>query len=189
MYIKICPACGHKNAESEYVCQGNTCNKHFLGDVEPVLDSGASDASGNPSHYQEEQSFGMDESTSYENVQEEEPSNQGNRKTNRFTSQPMLSVEYAGHVYDVESGNVMGKADVESDADVQIPGLPGYIHRRYCQFDFVNGQWQVTAIENTEFTNPTYVNAVKVLPNQSKQLKNGDRLTLCDITFQVRITP
>lgn len=186
-YIKICPACGHKNAESEYVCQVSTCNGYFLGDVEPVLDSEPSVASDNSTHDNDEQHPETEDIVCHKSTHVEQVHTQDRPKTSRFSLQPTLSLEYAGKVYDIESGMVMGKADADSDADLQIPGLPSYVHRRHCQFDVVNNQWHVLAIENPEFSNPTKVNAVKIPPNQSKPIKNGDRLTLCDITFQIRI--
>jgi hypothetical protein len=186
-YIKICPNCGHHNAE---IPKCSKC-KYFIGDVDSVP---ACEASGNISddsdsaepddHEQPHKTNGYDDTCS---VQEEQPHTLGGPKTTMFSPTPMLSLEYSGCSYDVEPGTIMGKADATSSANLQIPGLPNYIHRRHCRFDFQNGQWQVTAIENEEFTNPTFVNSNKVQPNQSLPLKNGDRLILCDVSFNVRM--
>jgi hypothetical protein len=183
MYIKICPSCHHKNPEFDYNCQ--RC-KYFLGDVEPVTEQEADTAEEKPREQEPEST------TSSGGIPEQEETFQGkpaggHRTTDRYVSQPMLSIEYAGRSYPVESGSVMGKADATSTAELQIPGLPTYIHRRHCCFDFTDNQWQVTAIENEEYTNPTKLNGSKIPPNQHRALQNGDRLTLCDITFQVRI--
>lgn len=182
-YLKKCPSCGYKSPEAEYNC--NKC-KYFLGDVEPEAEPECSPAEEIAVEEESRETTFSSDPIESDNVN---TSHQANslRKTDCYVRPTMLSIEFAGDVYDVKSGMVMGKSDASSTAELQITGLPGHIHRSHCRFDFVDNKWQVTAIKNEEFTNPTYVNGGKILPNQSKAIQNGDRLSLCDITFQVRI--
>jgi len=178
-YVKICTVCGYKNQEVATVCQGNDCNE-FIGQLEPVQDMEVDKAQG-------EQFFYTKKTTDDGFQERKEPFLDAHITTKRFTPQSILSLEYSGHQYDIEPGMVMGKEHPESNAMLKVPGLPDYVHRNHCKFYFHNGQWTVTAIQNPEFTNPTYVNAIKVAPNQTRPLANGDHLTLCDITFNVTI--
>jgi hypothetical protein len=178
-YVKICKVCGHKNSEVVPICEGNNCQE-YLGEQEPVPDIELNEP-------KDSQSFYDNKTTDAGFQEQKQPFVDEHSKTKRFTPQSILFLEYSGRQYDIESGMVMGKEHPETNATLKVPGLPDYVHRNHCKFDFQNGQWTVTAIQNPKFTNPTYVNTTKVAPNQTRPLANGDQLTLCDITFNVTI--
>lgn len=186
-YVKICPVCGYKNPEDEAVCQGSGCNE-FVAQLEPVLDT-------ETSQRDPVQNITPAPSAVISNHEKTVPSSGSSSSTKRYTPpgteryrpQPSLHLLYSGREYEIVSGAVMGKQDPQSSATLQIPGLPDYIHRRHCKFDVHDGEWTVSAIKNPEFTNPTYVNTTRIEPNQNHKLRHGDRLSLCDITFTVRI--
>jgi predicted component of type VI protein secretion system len=48
-------------------------------------------------------------------------------------------------------------------------------------------KWHITAIEQQAYTNPTFINQQRVLPGESRPLRNGDRLTLSGVMLTVRI--
>jgi hypothetical protein len=184
-YVKICPkasgGCGKINPETEYKCL--QCG-YFLGDVDPVSEADTSiteqaAAEETPRTSDTDAAPGQEES-----AHTQQGSGQGT--TDRFLP-PMLSIEYSGNRYPVQSGMIMGRADATSTAELQIPGLPSYIHRRHCRFEYGDRQWQVAALDNGKDTNAMFINGTILLPNQSRLLLDGDRLTLCDIHFSVRI--
>lgn len=183
-YVKICPKCGHENPEDEAgTCKAQGCDQ-FLGMVEPVP---------RPNIIQETLSPYPESPEDRPNVTEhfKDGSQESVRVTNRFKAVSALYLDLPGteQIYPIQSGFVLGQAHPTSTADIQLVGIQGvnFIHRRHCSFDYTGDCWNVTTIPQEEFTNPTLVNHIKLQPGQKYPIRNGDRLTLCNITFNVRI--
>ena len=180
-YVKICPKCGRENPETSDICSNEG---EFLGMVEPIPKQTEHSA---PSTLQTDAENQMrNHDTAPKKCEHQEK-----RATNRYENPPLFYLEIPGieKIYTIRHGNVLGQAHSTSDADVQLSGISGvnFVHRRQCRFDYLDGKWNVTAIKQDEFTNPTFVNHNRLEPGQKRTLANGDRLILCNITFTVRI--
>jgi hypothetical protein len=174
--IKRCPKCGHRNPESADLCE--VCGE-FLGLVAPetVADPEPERAVPDPA---------LPASTSGVPV----------RVTQVETAAPsLLYLESpAGQrSYPVKPGDIVGQAHATSAAQVQIEPLPGAqcIHRQHGRFDWRDGQWYITALDQrpfgSDFTNSTVLNGQRLAPGDSQSLGNGDRLVLAGVLFTVRI--
>jgi hypothetical protein len=174
--IKRCPKCGHRNPEPADLCE--VCEE-FLGLVAPETVSDPVEpepvvpdpADGSP------------------------PATPG-RVTQVETAAPsLLYLESpAGHRnYPVKPGDIVGQAHPTSLAQVQIESLPGVdrIHRQHGRFDWRDGQWHVTALDQrpfgSDFTNSTVLNGQRLAPGDSQPIQSGARLTLAGVLFTVRI--
>ena len=180
-YVKICPKCGRANSEFSDIC-GN--DSEFLGMIEPIPKPKENTVSPSPAT----------EPTGQTQTGSTAPSESAQEKvrvTNRFENASAFYLEVPGtqQLYTIKNGSVLGQAHATSDADVQLSGILGvnFVHRRQCAFDYAEAKWHVTAIKQDDFTNPTLVNHINLQPGQRHALNNGDRLTLCNITLNVRI--
>lgn len=178
--VKICSMCGAKHAESEFLC---SCGA-LLDRIEPVPDPDLE-----PPVPPDEQ-IGPAVSSCPQPPDPNAASVECG-VTDRYCAEPPLILEHQGtnRLFEITNGDVLGQAHHTSNARLQLADLPGVncLHREHCRFDCAQGAWQVTAIARPEFTNPTWVNHIKVEPGMSHPLRNGDRLTLCNIVFTIRI--
>jgi pSer/pThr/pTyr-binding forkhead associated (FHA) protein len=185
-YVKICPKCGHVNPEDFDICENKTC-REFLGFEAPVHISEIKDKI----KTQPETQVGKDKTEVIDDKQQDPAKLSKEKITLRFETAPVLYLDLPGtsNVYEVQNGWIVGQADPTSNAHVQISDIQGvnFIHREHCSFDYVNGQWFVTTIAHEHFTNPTFVNHQRIQPGQRYPINNGDRLTLSNVTFNVRI--
>ena len=187
-YVKICPKCGHATPESSGdVCAAMGCGE-FLGFVQPVPAAKTADKQQVAAPPVPDVHADKSPPTLPPEIPVQTHSHQ---VTTRFGAEPSLCLELPGtsKVYEIKNGWVIGQAHSTSNAHVQIADVPGanFIHRQHCSFDCVNGQWFVTAIPHEHYTNPTSVNNQKLQAAQRHPINNGDRLTMSNITFNVRI--
>ncbi len=176
--IKRCPKCGHRNPEQADLCE--VCGE-FLGLVMPETVSDPVE----PEPVVPDPADGSPPATP-------------ERATRMETAAPsLLYLELptpAGHrSYPVRSGQIVGQAHPTSLAQVQIEPLPGVdrIHRQHGRFDWRDGEWRVTALDQrlfgSDFTNSTVLNGQRLAPGDSYPLGNSDRLALAGVLFTVRI--
>lgn len=173
--------CRAKSAESEFLCA--PCGA-LLDRVEPVLDPEVVPSTP-PSESEAASAFDCPPESGFHEAQA------GCGVTDRYYADPPLILEHpdSNSLFEIASGDILGQAHPTSTARHQLANIPGVncLHREHCRFDCDQGAWRVTAIARPEFTNPTWVNHVKVEPGLSHPLHNGDRLTLCNVVFTVRI--
>jgi hypothetical protein len=104
---------------------------------------------------------------------------------------PVLYLENGatGECHLLRPGWVAGQEHPESTAEVQLAERPGiqFVHRRHCRFLHGDGVWEVEALEQPDYTNPTLVNRRRVPAGARMALRNGDTLALSGIQFTVRI--
>ena len=77
---------------------------------------------------------------------------------------------------------VIGKKAAIVDGVVSFNKM---ISRAHCRIAKENGQYVIADLQSA---NGTYVNGIKLLPNQSQQIKNGDIIRLANSDFQVVIS-
>ena len=66
------------------------------------------------------------------------------------------------------------------------PGIQ-YVHRRHCRLVYDDGLWEVEALQQQDYTNPTLVNRRRVPAGGRMALRNGDTLALSGVQFTVRV--
>ncbi len=180
--VKICSMCGAKHPESEFMCP--SCGA-LLDRTEPVPDP-ALEPPVPPV-------MPVDSPDSTVFVFQPSPnSDTACGVTSRYYAELPLVLEHQGtsRLFEIKNGEVLGQAHPTSTATLQLDNLPGAlgcVHREHCRFDCDQGKWRVTTIARPDFTNQTLVNHTKIEPGMSHPLRNGDRLTLCNIVFNVRI--
>lgn len=169
-YVKVCPRCGAENDEMAEICQRDG---EFLGMVpatpatplraEPPPPAPASPAGEVPAA----------------------------ETTRADGAEPVLYLENAGtgECHLLRPGWVVGQEHPESMAEVQLGERPGiqFVHRRHCRFLHGDGMWEVEALEQPDYTNPTLVNRRRVPVGARMALRNGDSLALSGVQFTVRI--
>ena len=166
-YVKVCPRCGAENDEMAEICLRDG---EFLGMVPatPAAPARAeaplpAPASASPAA---------------------EPVRAGG-------VDPVLYLENAatGECHLLRPGWVVGQEHPESVAEVQLGERPGiqFVHRRHCRFLHGEGVWEVEALEQPDYTNPTLVNRRRVPAGARMALRNGDSLALSGVQFTVRI--
>jgi pSer/pThr/pTyr-binding forkhead associated (FHA) protein len=158
-FVKICPQCGQANPEYEHLC--GQCN-HFIG-----LEA-AQPAVQNPP------------------VQAVTPA--------ELRGGLLLTLPGTTLSFPVRSGDTLGQSHPDSDAQIQLPPSVtdvAYIHRRHCRFQQAADQWLLEAIDQgplgREFTNPTWVNGVRLEPGERCPLGHGDDLRLSGTTLLVQL--
>ncbi|OEU66981.1 MAG: hypothetical protein BBJ57_05175 [Desulfobacterales bacterium PC51MH44] len=175
-HIKICPKCGHHNPEWEEVCCDESCDQ-FLGMVEPIAASSVADVN-------QKVGTSTDGFPSYV----PQKSDQQAAVTKRLL-QPILYLEHSesSKIFEIHAGHIVGQAHPTSRAHIQMSNIPNinFVSREHCQFDFENGHWFVTAIRTA--TNPTYLNQLLIRLGERMPIKNGDRLLMSNVPFQVRV--
>lgn len=162
-YVKICPQCQHINPESD-----NTCEQcaTFIGLEEAILMADALAKIGSAP--------------------------QRSRSPDKTH---VLYLEASGGTptFTIYHNTVLGQHHKSNTADVQIEGITGsqFIHRQHCRFEYDNGQWYITALDQRQFghkfTNPTFINEKKIPTEQRTELHHGYRLTLSGILFRIKI--
>ncbi len=181
-FIKICPKCGQHNPEYENVC---TVCTDFIGMETPIpAPSPASEPALTSAGVLEHQS--ADQSRLISATASQAAPAQ---------LQPTLYLQLLGskQIFEVHDGWTVGQSHASSTADLQLRDLPGinYLHRNHCRFSCLNGDWQVTPIDQRQlgrdFTNPTAVNHATLPPGEAYSIKNGDQLSLANLKVVVRI--
>ncbi|WP_428909708.1 FHA domain-containing protein [Niallia sp. Krafla_26] len=76
---------------------------------------------------------------------------------------------------------VIGKNHSEVDGVISFNSA---ISRAHCKITRINGNYW---LEDLGSTNGTYINKVRLQPNKSRPIKNGDRIQLANIDFHVRV--
>lgn len=211
-YVKICPRCGTQNDELSDSC---AADGEFLGMVPatpapkcagepplpqpgavPVVHEGDSRfAPGGPSaavNTRADQQQRAEKTSDAPEPCPREPDREAEAESEpELEARPALFLESGGggQVFEVHEGDVIGQAHPSSNAQIQLADLTGigYVHRNHCSFAFRDKTWQVTAIAQQTYTNPTLVNQQRLSPGESRPLRNGDRLTLSGLTLAVRI--
>ncbi len=177
-YVRKCPRCGHRNAESRDTCAIDGCGE-FLG-LEPAVP--ASDAA-EPAHNAQVSSHAEPSSV-------EEPGAPAERHR---APAPLLFLEAPGFgvTFAVRDGATVGRAGPGSGADVQLSGLPAlnHVHRRHCRFEQRDDRWHCTALDEGSFSppNPTLVNGETLSPGEVRPIDDGDRVSLASTHLVVRI--
>lgn len=175
--VKRCPKCGHRNSEQADLCE--VCEE-FLGLVAPETVQDPVEP----------------ERVALDPIPTEPPPAASGRITQVETAAPprlYLETPAGQRAYPVKSGDIVGQAHATSAAQVQIEPLPGAqcIHRQHCRFDWRDGQWHVTALDQrllgSDFTNSTVLSGQRLVPGDSRPLRSGDRLALAGVLFTVRI--
>ncbi|MBW7866145.1 MAG: FHA domain-containing protein [Candidatus Hydrogenedens sp.] len=162
-YVKVCPRCGAENDEMAEVCARDN---EFLGMVPatPARPPAPPPAQASPAP-----------------AAAAAPRSAG----------PVLYLDCAGsdECLAVRPGWVMGQEYPGSTAELQLSPRPGvqFVHRRHCRFHYDNGLWEVEALAQPEYTNPTRVNRVDAAPGARVALRNGDQLSLAGLSFTVRM--
>mgnify|MGYP001822279933 CR=1 FL=1 len=180
-FIKICPKCAHQNPEYENACAACA---YFIGMETPVSSTTAKaspGAGGGEVHPQA--------------AEPESAASQAAPQAGRSQGQSTLYLQVLGseRTFEVRDGWSVGQSHASSDADLQLRDLPGvdYLHRNHCRFSCVDGDWQVTPIDQRQlgrdFTNPTAVNDNRLAPGEAHSISNGDQLTLATVKMLVRI--
>ncbi|MBF0255342.1 MAG: FHA domain-containing protein [Gammaproteobacteria bacterium] len=90
----------------------------------------------------------------------------------------------------MRSGDLLGQAHPESPAQIQLPATltdVAYVHRRHGRFVQENGQWWLQIVDQAElggaFTNPSWLNGVRLQPGERRPLGHGDDLRLAGVTL------
>ena len=175
-YIRICPACGHSNEERAATCV--MCDE-FLGLVEAIPAPDAPEETPpvkEPAPERPQGAIPLDVPV-----------------TQRFGQAPVLLVQAVGSekATRVGDGDVVGRSSEGGQAaDMQLDGIDGveFVHSRHCRFDFRQGAWHCTALDEGSFSppNPTYVNERLVPPGGSRRVRDGDRVRLSGVVLEVR---
>lgn len=169
-YVKVCPRCGAENDEMAEICLRDG---EFLGMV-PATPAAPLRAEMPPA------APGVSADTA--------PAGATARAAG---ADPVLYLENAatGECHLLRPGWVVGQEHPESTAEVRLAERPGiqYVHRRHCQFLYGEGVWEVEALEQPDYTNPTLVNRRRVPAGARMALRNGDSLALSGVQFTVRI--
>jgi hypothetical protein len=178
-YIKICPRCGHENHEFADACE---IDGEFLGIVPAVPAPEKSEEKKVPEPLPEKPSIEKTPGTlSLGDIP----------VTERFEkpTQALYLETSIGQTYEVPPGGVLGQTHPSSSAQVQLNDIPGvnYVHRSHCLFEYIDNGWRVTALPQPDYTNPTFVNSKRLEPGEQAPIRNGDKLTLSNITLNVRI--
>ncbi len=175
-YVKICPKCGYHNPEQNDLCDNPECSE-FLGMVVAIP---------TPTQPDRAQETALPSDQPSHPVQ---PSRNREIKVTQRLLQPSLYLEClsTSKTFQIHSGYTVGQAHPTSRAHIQMSDIPNinFVSREHCQFDFENGQWFVTAIRTA--TNPTYLNQLQIRPGDRMPVKNGDRLIMASVPFQVRV--
>lgn len=189
-YIKVCPLCGHHNPEWDDICGGSGCNQ-FLGMITPVLaNSVEKQTDENATDGRQDMPLPQPVNTSASS-EKEQPHHETRQEQQKITKRfrPVIYLECPANskIYEIESGQVIGQAHPTSGAHVQLSDIPNinYVSREHCLFNFDNGQWYVTAIKTA--TNQTCVNQRLVERGVRMPIRNGDRLAMANVIFQIRI--
>lgn len=171
-YVKACPRCGHLNDEFAESCERDG---EFLGMVPATIAPDTPPAS-------------VEEPVA-QSIASGETEAPCEAELDRGTIQALYLETESGATYEVRSGWVVGQAHPTSAAQVQLSGLAGlnYVHRSHCQFELRPDGWHVIAVAQPEYTNPTFVNQMRLMPGQNALLRNGDRLVLASVPLNVRI--
>ncbi len=174
-FVRICPKCGMVNPEYENLC---TACDQFIG-MEGAVPVPRETAPPEP----EPEPGG--------------PQPARDQATRRYVPEAesfFLQLQDGDLLLTATAGSELGQSHASSDAGLQIPDTVAgsrYLHRRHCRFEWVKGQWLVTAIDQSasgsEFTNPTFVNQHRLAPGDSHPLSDGDQLRLSGVTFSVRM--
>lgn len=175
-YVRFCPKCERMYPESEIYC--SDCDK-LLPPPEPPrppkegfpLDDTNRETGQNISCHPQEQPHPSVPITI--------------RIVNLSLYLPGTSMEYKVH-----SGDIIGQKHPSSFAQIQLSGIDGVnlIHRRHCQFELFDNEWFVIPLSQPDFINPTFLNIERLQPGQRYKITNGDKLTLGQTTFLIRIT-
>jgi hypothetical protein len=183
IFIKVCPKCGHHNPEYENACAVCT---DFIGMETPIPapSSASQPQPASAGELEDDQSIGQLQTGTVTAPQ-----------TARAQMQPTLYLQVLGseQIFEVRDGWTVGQSHTSSTADLQLRDLPGinYLHRNHCRFSCLNGDWQVTPIDQRQFgrdfTNPTAVNHAILPPGEAHSIKNGDQLSLANLKVVVRI--
>jgi len=177
-YIKICPRCGHRNDELASACEKDG---EFLGMV-PAIPAGAAPPLAN-------------NDAPLQNVTAAPPAPTAPAKPAAETAAALpskalyLDVEGAAQYYQIRNGYVVGQAHHTSTADIQLANLPGvnFVHRRHCVFEFRDNEWTVTTLSQPDYTNPSFLNEVRIAPGERVTINNGDKLRFASVTLRIRI--
>ncbi len=166
-YVKVCPRCGAENDEMAEICLRDG---EFLGMV-PATAAVAAPVAAVPA-------------VAVESAVAEEPAPvQG--------GDPVLYLENGatGECHLLRPGWVVGQEHPDSTAEVQLGERPGiqYVHRRHCRVVYDDGLWEVEALQQQDYTNPTLVNRRRVPAGGRMALRNGDTLALSGVQFTVRV--
>ena len=216
VYVKICPVCGTENDETRTVCGRNGCN-HYIEAVEPVPRQFSKppgpepfEATNPPEATSSDETLNTREVKICPSCKAQNPkdfllcSTQGCNTNIAFveetivpiphpksfgTMEPRIYLEHselAGPI-EVRSGQDVGQAHPTSNAQVQLSGIPNiqFISRSHCRFELTSDQWFVTAIATA--TNVTYVNEKPVVKGTRVPIRNGDVVTMANVSFRVRI--
>ena len=181
-FIKICPKCGQHNPEYENVC---TVCTDFIGMETPI-------PAPSPASEQALTSAGVLE---HQSADQSRLISATASQAAPAQLQPTLYLQVLGskQIFEVHDGWTVGQSHASSTADLQLRDLPGinYLHRNHCRFSCLNGDWQVTPIDQRQlgrdFTNPTAVNHATLPPGEAHSIKNGDQLSLANLKVVVRI--
>ncbi len=164
-YVKVCPRCGAENDEMAEICLRDG---EFLGMVPATPAAPLRPETAPPA-----------------------PAAPAAETARAEGADPALYLENAatGECYLLRPGWVVGQEHPESVAEVQLGERPGiqYVHRRHCRFLHGDGMWEVEALEQPDYTNPTLVNRRRVPAGARMALRNGDSLALSGVQFTVRI--
>jgi hypothetical protein len=168
-FVRVCPRCGTANPEYENLCR--KCN-HFIG-MEAAIDSAQA-----PAPAERSQSQGP----------------RAERSRSQGDPRLQLTVPGTSIAFAVKNGDLLGQAHSQSEAQMQLPEtVPdvAFVHRRHCRFLLEGGQWYLEAVDQTPlgqgFTNPTWLNGVRLEPGERRPLGNGDDLRLSATTLLVAI--
>jgi len=189
-YVKVCPRCGHENPEDAFNC--SICNHSLI--MEPAVP-----ASGQTSGLKEEplhpsptwKEPGIQNAPVVTEKQAPPQEQTQHYPVTRRYPQSNFFLELPGtsRQYEVNDGYILGQEHPTNNAQIQLSGIEGvnFIHRQHCRFEFSSGEWYVTPLPQADFTNPTTLNLQRLQTGQKYKIMNGDRLTLCRITFYIRI--
>ncbi|KPQ00006.1 MAG: FHA domain [Rhodobacteraceae bacterium HLUCCA12] len=178
-YVRECPRCGHYNPEHRDTC---VRDGEFLG-LEPAIPAPrqAGDvprAPGSP--------HTLDPAALY-------PRESGTAPEREDAAPATLILEALGFgmTFTVRSGATVGRAGPDSNAEVQLAGLPAlnYVHGRHCRFELHDGRWHCVALDEGSFSppNPTCVNGERVPTGEARPVGDGDRVSMANTHLVVRI--
>jgi hypothetical protein len=93
----------------------------------------------------------------------------------------------------VRTNWTVGRHDATSGAEVKLSGVPGCeeVHREHCRFEMHAQTWYVLPINQREirgqsaFTNHTYVNGKVIPPGRQEPVRNGDTVTLSNVSLTI----
>lgn len=104
-----------------------------------------------------------------------------------------LRLTASGESFAVRDGQTLGRKDPASRAEIQIDGLPAYVHREHCAFECREGRWYVRPLDRVggqgPADNPTFLDGRELEAGRSYPLDDRGSLALCDIEFRVEIRP